>query len=68
MSRLAKGGSGLILGLLLIAYTLNFLDRQLRGMQLLLQLDVAPHCVVIIRRRDGNWWRFGLTRRRCTDG
>ena len=29
MSRLAKGGSGLILGLLLIAYTLNFLDRQI---------------------------------------
>jgi len=29
LSRLAKGGSGLILGLLLIAYTLNFLDRQI---------------------------------------
>jgi len=29
LSRPAKGGSGLILGLLLAAYTLNFLDRQI---------------------------------------
>ncbi len=29
MSRPAKGGGGLILGLLLVAYTLNFLDRQI---------------------------------------
>ncbi|WP_037551634.1 spinster family MFS transporter [Sphingomonas sp. URHD0057] len=31
MSRPANGGSGLILGLLLAAYTLNFLDRQIVG-------------------------------------
>ena len=31
MSRPAKGGHGLILGLLLVAYTLNFLDRQIVG-------------------------------------
>ena len=29
MSRTAKTSSGLILGLLLVAYTLNFLDRQI---------------------------------------
>jgi len=29
LSRPARGGSGLILGLLLVAYTLNFLDRQI---------------------------------------